>query len=187
MAPAELERISKLIVEENRRRQSRGQPALYLMYDQVYWMLSFQGAEHANPVSLVPEMAAYTIFVDGISKGFAATGLRVGWAVGPSDVIDRMSSILTHLGAWAPRPEQVATAAWLRSPGAVDAYLAKMTGEVLARLELLSDAVHGLKAEGFDVDCVPPQGAIYLSLRISITGKKTAGCVVLRTDVDVRR
>ena len=40
--------------------------------------------EHYNPVSLRPAMKDYTIFIDGISKSFAATGVRVGWALGPN-------------------------------------------------------------------------------------------------------
>ena len=80
------------------------------MYDQVYWMLTFGDTRHVDPMSLRPEMAPYTIFVDGISKAFAATGVRVGWVVGPPDVIDSMNDILGHVGAWAPRAEQVATA-----------------------------------------------------------------------------
>ena len=58
------------------------------MYDHIYWMLTADGTTHVTPPALVPEMAKYTIFVDGISKAFAATGVRVGWAVGPQDVID---------------------------------------------------------------------------------------------------
>ena len=54
--------------------------------------------------------------VDGISKAFAGTGLRVGWALGAPAVIARMKDFLGHVGAWAPRPEQVATAAFLRDP-----------------------------------------------------------------------
>jgi aspartate aminotransferase len=187
MEPEALRRISRLIVEENERRKRRGQPALYLMYDQVYWMLTFAGAVHANPVSLVPEMAAYTIFVDGISKGFAATGLRVGWAVGPTDVIARMNAILTHIGAWAPKPEQLATAALLRDRAAVDTYLAGINGEVLARLSLLAKGVESLRARGFDVEAIAPEGAIYLSLRVGIAGKKKPSGELISTDEDIRR
>ena len=65
------------------------------MYDQIYWMLCF-GGHHARDARrrCVPEMARYTVFVDGISKAFAATGVRVGWGVGPADVIARMSVVL---------------------------------------------------------------------------------------------
>ncbi|HEU0299088.1 MAG TPA: aminotransferase class I/II-fold pyridoxal phosphate-dependent enzyme, partial [Longimicrobium sp.] len=103
-----LAEICDLVLEENARRGPDERP-LYVMYDQVYWMLTFEGTTHVNPVSLRPEMRDYTVFVDGISKAFAATGVRVGWTVGPPDVTARMASLLGHVGAWAPRAEQVAT------------------------------------------------------------------------------
>jgi len=52
-------------------------------------------------------MRDYTIFVDGISKVLAATGVRVGWGYGPKRIIDKMKSITSHMGAWAPKAEQV--------------------------------------------------------------------------------
>jgi aspartate aminotransferase len=53
-----------------------------LLYDQVYWTLTFGGARHVDPVRLRPAMRDYTVYVDGISKAFAATGVRVaGWPV----------------------------------------------------------------------------------------------------------
>jgi aspartate aminotransferase len=182
----ELEKISRMIVEENERRKSSGRRALYLMFDQVYWMLAFGEVRHHTPVELVPEIAPYTVFVDGISKGFAATGLRVGWAVGPEDVIKRMGALLTHIGAWAPRPEQVATAKLLSDRAAVDAYLTHMRREVLARLELLSRAVESLRAKGHRVEAIAPQGSIYLSLRVDIRGKKTPDGKTIQTDEDIR-
>lgn len=106
MAREDLKALSLAIVAENKRRQAVKQPALYLMFDQVYWMLTAPGRAHETPVGLVPEMAPYTVFVDGISKAFAATGLRVGWAVGPTDVIERMAAILTHVGAGHPGPSR---------------------------------------------------------------------------------
>ncbi len=183
---AELEKIARAIVEENERRERSGRRALYLMFDQVYWLLTFGDTRHHTPVELVPEIAPYTIFVDGISKGFAATGLRVGWAVGPPDVMKRMGAILTHIGAWAPRPEQVATAHLLSDRATVDAHLTTMRREVLARLELLSKGIESLHAKGYDVEAIAPQGAIYLSMRINIRGKRTPDGKVLETDEDIR-
>lgn len=178
--------LSRAIVAENERRKQAGTPPVYLMFDQVYWMLTAPGTVHVNPVSLVPEMAAYTIFVDGISKAFAATGLRVGWAVGPTDVIERMAAILTHIGAWAPRAEQIATAQLLQDGPAMDAFLRKMNAEVFTRLELLASAVERLRAAGHAVEAVAPAGAIYLSIRFGIAGKTTADGKRLETDEDIR-
>ena len=64
-------------------------------------------------------------------KAFAATGLRVGWGMGPTTVIKQMSDLLTHVGAWAPRPEQVATAMLLANDAAIDTYHDHMRAEVL--------------------------------------------------------
>jgi aspartate aminotransferase len=152
------------------------------MYDQVYWMLTFGSAHHETPVRVVPEMARYTIFVDGISKAFAATGVRVGWGVGPRAVIAAMKDILGHVGAWAPRAEQVATAELLNDGGAMDAYLARHKGALQARLDRLHDGVSRMAKAGLPVRDIPPQGAIYLSVQFDLIGRRG-----LRTNDDVRR
>jgi aspartate aminotransferase len=178
--------ICDLVLEENARR-GPGERPLYLMYDQVYWMLTFGGVKHVDPVSLRPAMREYTIFVDGISKAFAATGMRVGWTVGPADVTQKMASFLGHVGAWAPRAEQVATAKLLADHEAVVAYHKTMLGEVNARLSALHDGLQALKAEGFPIEVVRPMGAIYLSARFALHGWKTPDGAALETNDDIRR
>ena len=96
----QLEAICDLILEENARREAAGERLLYLVYDHVYRLLTF-GPEHLTPVGCRPAMARYTIFSDAISKGFAATGLRVGWMVGPPLIAGRVKALMTHMGAWA--------------------------------------------------------------------------------------
>jgi aspartate aminotransferase len=183
----DLARIAELVVKENRRRDAAGRRPVVLMYDQVYQALTFEGVRHRTPVELVPEVAPYTVLVDGISKGYAATGLRVGWALGPSDLIAKMTAILAHVGCWAPRPEQVATAQLLNDDRALDAYLSEMRGGVHQRLSRLDDAIRAFKAQGWPVDCIRPQGAIYLSIQLDLAGKRTADGSVLRSDEDIRR
>jgi aspartate aminotransferase len=180
----QLAEICDAVLEENARRSGRDRP-LYVLYDQVYWMLTF-GVEHVHPVALRPKMAPFTIYVDGISKSFAATGLRVGWGVGPTTIIQQMSDLLTHVGAWAPRPEQVATTALLSNDDEIDRYHDHMRAEVLERLQTLHDGLSALKAEGFPVDAAIPSGAIYLSARFALSGRRTAEGATLRTDDDVR-
>lgn len=179
--------ISEAIVKENEARAARGQKPCYLMYDHIYWMLTAEGTTHVTPPELVPEMARYTIFVDGISKAFAATGVRVGWAVGPTDVIDRMSAILGHIGAWAPRAEQVATAKLLEDEPAVKAYVSSLRGGINARLDALHTGFQAMKQAGLPVESLSPEGAIYLTVRIAPFGKTTAGGEKLATNEDVRR
>ena len=180
--------ICDLVLEENRRRARAGvERPLFLVYDQVYWMLTFGNASHVSPVALRPEMEPYTIHIDAISKSFAATGLRVGWAVGPADVIKRMSDILGHVGAWAPRAEQVATARLLADDAGMDEYHAKMRPEVQRRLDALARLFATLHAEGLPVEATPPQGAIYLSAHFDVVGYRTPTGERLDTNESIRR
>lgn len=181
MDPAELARITELVVAENRRRLAAGERALCFLWDQVYGSLVF-GGEHANPIHLVPAAAPWVIALDGASKAFAATGLRVGWSFAAPAVTARMRDFLGHVGAWAPRPEQIATAAFLRNPEAIAAFRETMDAGIRARLEALHEGFQALRAEGYPVDCVHPQGAIYLSLQLDLVGRSARGRRITTND-----
>ncbi len=170
MPAAQLEAIAKGIVEENRRRSARGANPIILLYDQIYWELALR-EKHATPVELVPEIAAYTVFVDGVSKEFAATGIRVGWGVGPPAIIARMRDVLGHVGAWAPKAEQVACAKFLDDDAATRAALVEMRRRVDERLSALYDGLTALGARGLPVRAISPQGAIYLTVQFDLVGK----------------
>jgi aspartate aminotransferase len=142
-----------------------------MLYDQMYWTLTYGDTRHYNPVSLRPEMKDYTIFVDGISKVFAATGVRVGWSLGPASIIAKMKAILSHLGAWSPMAEQKATARYLLQNENVERYLTHFKAEVEERLVRIYDGFITLKKEGFAVDAVSPQAAIYLTVKFELLGK----------------
>jgi len=177
----ELRRITEAVVVENRRRAQAREKPLYLLYDQVYWTLTFGEAHHETPVRLVPESAPYVVFVDGISKALAATGLRVGWGVGPPAVVGAMRDFLGHVGAWAPRAEQVATAEVLRNAPAVDGFQREFHARLQARLDRLHQGFSAMRAAGLPVRHISPQGAIYLSVQFELMGKRG-----LRTNDDVR-
>ena len=170
-----LREILEAVVAENRRRRSAGTRQMFVFYDQIYSALALAPVKHLHPAVAVPEAAPYLIVLDGISKAFAATGLRLGWVTAAPAVIARIKDFLGHVGAWAPRPEQVGTAAFLNDVDAVAAYQREMHARVRARLEALHQGFTALKTAGYPVDCVHPQGAIYLSLRLDLVGKAFAG------------
>lgn len=180
----ELEAICDLVIAENEQRKD-GEKKLYLMYDQIYWTLTFGETKHYNPVALRPKMKEYTVFVDGISKAFAATGVRVGWAMGPEEVIMKMRSINSHIGSWAPMAEQHAVAAFLVQDEKVQEYLVHFKHEVDLRLRKIYEGFQQLKKEGFSVDAIVPQAAIYLTVQINLVGKKTAEGKLLNEQSDV--
>ncbi|MFM9946145.1 MAG: pyridoxal phosphate-dependent aminotransferase [Bacteroidia bacterium] len=180
----ELTAICNLVIEENNNRKP-GEKKLYVMYDQMYWCLTYGKIEHYNPVSLCPEMKHYTIFIDAISKVFAATGVRVGWAMGPQKVINKMKSILTHLGAWAPMAEQKAVAKFLLQTEEINKYLEHFKNEIEERLVALYTGIQKLKNEGFAINAIAPQAAIYLTVQFDLVNKKTKDGLVLNTQSDV--
>jgi aspartate aminotransferase len=180
----DLEEICDLVIAENKTRRA-GEKPLYLLYDQIYSQLTFGKHEHFNPVSLRPELKDVTIFVDGASKCFAATGVRVGWGFGPVEVISHMKAIIGHMGAWSPKAEQVAMAKFLKQDDNVNGYLAELKGNIQNSLTTLYNGFQKLKAEGFNVDAIEPMGAIYLTIKVDYAGKTTPDGTVLKSSADI--
>lgn len=179
-----LEEICDMVLEENKKR-APGKKKLYVLYDQMYWQLTFGNIRHYDPVTLRPEMKAYTVYVDAISKCFAATGVRVGWAMGPSAIINKMKAILSHIGAWAPMAEQKAVAKFLLQGDAVENYLLHFKSEISYRLGEIYEGFTRLKNEGLPVNAIAPQAAIYLTIQVNAVGKTTDKGVKLAEQKDV--
>ncbi|HTE11629.1 MAG TPA: aminotransferase class I/II-fold pyridoxal phosphate-dependent enzyme [Chitinophagaceae bacterium] len=180
----DLQAICDMVVEENKQR-GENEKKLYVMYDQMYSLLTYGKIIHYNPVSLNPAMRPYTIFIDAISKVFAATGVRVGWSTGPIEIIDKMKAIMTHLGSWAPMAEQKAVAGYLYQKENIDGYLTHFKAALEMSLNGLYNGLQQLKKEGYKVDAIAPQGAIYLTVQFNFTGKKTADGKMLEKQSDI--
>ena len=179
-----LTEICDLVLAENQRRGPDEKP-LYLLYDQIYWLLTFGQTEHYDPVSLRPALRDYTIYIDGLSKCFAATGVRVGYAFGPKAVLDKMKALVGHYGAWAPKAEQVAAAKFLPQTAAVDEYLGSLKSRLQASLDAGYHGLHELRGQGYPVDAVAPAGAIYLTAKIDVLGRITPAGQVLASGLDI--
>jgi aspartate aminotransferase len=185
MEPAALAAIAKLLVEENHRRERSGRRPVFLLFDQVYWATSFDTGLPLSPPALVPEVAPWTVLVDAISKSLAATGLRVGWSLAHPTVTASMSDFLGHVGAWAPRPEQIATAAFVADAAAFQAFRGEMAERLGARLRTLHAGFERMRLAGLPVEAVAPEGTLYLSVRFALGGQARGRA--LQTNEDVRR
>jgi aspartate aminotransferase len=179
-----LQDICDSIIAENALRREN-EKKLYLMYDQMYWHLTYGNIRHYDPVSLRPEMKPYTIYIDAISKVFAATGVRVGWALGPENILSKMKAILTHVGAWAPMAEQKAVARFLKMDDSIDAFLSHFKKEIEERLRAIYDELVSFKEDGLPVDAIAPEGAIYLTIKFDLVGKRIATGELLQSQADV--
>jgi aspartate aminotransferase len=165
--PEVMRGIAQALVEENAGRE---RPCM-MIFDQVYWAITSGSRAHANPCQLVPECTPYVVHVDAISKWMCATGLRVGWAVLPPYLQRTMKALIGHMGAWAPRPEQLAAAELLDDPTALEAWFDALNTQVSSRLSALYTGIQALRSEGLPVDAIAPQGGIYLSFRVDLIGK----------------
>ncbi len=183
---ATLGAICDAVVAENARR-SPEEPPLYLLYDQVYWMLTFGGLSHVVPQVIRPEVAPYTILVDGISKVFAATGLRLGWVCPPARLSAQFAAFLGHVGAWAPRPVQVATAEMLADTEAVAAARRTMQLGLARRLDRLHAGLLALRRDRLPVEVVAPSGGMYLSVRFGSPEERGTGGQALDSTEVMRR
>ncbi|MGI9651468.1 pyridoxal phosphate-dependent aminotransferase [Chryseobacterium sp. RLHN22] len=180
---AQLREICEMILEENAKRGADEKP-LYLMYDQIYSNLTF-GAKHVDPVSLYPEMREFTIYIEGISKCLAATGVRVGWGFGPTQVIDKMKALLTHVGAWAPKPEQEATAKYFQNADNVNGFINDFKAKLEESLKVLHNGIQDLKNKGLAVESIEPMGALYLTIKLDYIGKTKPDGTVIENSSDL--
>jgi aspartate aminotransferase len=180
----DLEEICDLVIAENKTRRE-GEKPLYLLYDQIYSQLTFGHHQHYNPVSLRPELKEYVIFIDGASKCFASTGVRVGWGFGPAGIINNMKAIVGHMGAWSPKAEQVAMARFLKQENEVNGYLTEIKSNIQNSLNTLHEGFQQLKAEGFRVDSIEPMGAIYLTVKVDYAGKTTPDGDLIKNSADM--
>ena len=179
-----LREICEMVLNENRRRGDH-EKKLYVLYDQIYWQLTYGETEHFHPVQLFPEMKEYTIYVDGISKAFAATGVRVGWTFGPEKLVTKMKGILSHVGAWSPKAEQMGCSAYLNDQVSIDNYLFTFKKELFDRLNGFYSGLSALSSKGLPIEVIKPQAALYLTVKIDLIGNRLENGKVLETSSDV--
>ncbi|HLT24315.1 MAG TPA: pyridoxal phosphate-dependent aminotransferase [Ignavibacteria bacterium] len=179
-----MEEICNLVLEENEKRAGKRKP-VYIMLDQIYWMMTYGEYKHYNPVSINPAMRNYTVFVDGMSKVFCATGLRAGWGFGPLNLINKMKSIISHIGAFTATAEQVGITNYLRREDCVESHIQSVRERIYASLSGFYEGFMSLKNDGYPVDAIQPQAAMYLTVKLDLLGKKDANGKTMNNSDDI--
>ena len=138
---------------------------ILVLSDEIYAELIYDGKEHIAFASL-PEMAPYTITINGFSKAFAMTGWRVGYACAAPEIIGLMNKIHQYAIMCAPRQGQVAAAEALRA-GRENGYedVLRMRESYDRRRRLMVDAFRQM-----GLHCFEPYGAFYAFPSIAATG-----------------
>lgn len=136
---------------------------VYLLSDEIYEHIVYPGYRHVSP-AVLPGMAERTLIVNGFSKAYAMTGWRLGWLMGPEDVIRVGRSYMTNSVTSAASFTMTAGVAALNGP---QDCVADMRQAYTRRRAWLLDAF----AEIEGIDCFPPQGAFYLFMHFPHTRK----------------
>jgi aspartate aminotransferase len=145
---------------------------LVVIADEIYEKLLYDGRVFTSLATIDPAIAARTVVVNGMSKAFAMTGWRVGYAAGPKELIDAMGKVQSHATSHPASMAQAAGEAALRG---ADDDVRRMAGEFEGRRDAIMALIGALPG----VSCVRPAGAFYVFPNVSgLFGRKIGGRVV---------
>ncbi|MCR3719879.1 MULTISPECIES: pyridoxal phosphate-dependent aminotransferase [Prauserella salsuginis group] len=142
---------------------------IWVVTDEIYEHLVYDGVTAASMPAVVPELADQTLILNGVAKTYSMTGWRVGWIVGPADVIKAASSFQSHLcGNVSNVAQRAAEAAVAGSLDAVHSMREAFDARRKKIVSLLSD-IPG-------VECPTPEGAFYAYPSVkAVLGKEIRG------------
>ena len=142
---------------------------LWVITDEIYEHLLYDGATAPSICVAVPELADRTIIINGVAKTYAMTGWRVGWMIGPKDVIKAATNLQSHLSSNVSNVSQRAAIAALNG----DLSAVHKMGEAFDRRRKL---IVKLLNEIPGVTCPTPTGAFYVYPSVkALLGKEIRG------------
>ncbi len=151
---------------------------IWIITDEIYEALTYDGAKATSILKLVPELADQTLILNGVAKTYAMTGWRVGWMVGPMDAIKAATSFQSHATSNVNNIAQVAAIEALTGPqDAVTQMREAFDRRRKLIVKLLSDI------PGFETST--PKGAFYVYPRISELLGREIGDTVPRTSAEL--
>ena len=128
---------------------------IWVVTDEIYEHLVYGDATHHSMPVVVPELADQCVIINGVAKTYAMTGWRVGWLVGPRDVIDAAANLQSHLTSNVANVSQRAALAAVT--GSLDA-----VAEMRATYERRRATIVSMLRDIPGVECPEPDGAFYV-------------------------
>lgn len=145
---------------------------LYIISDEIYEKLIYDGEEHVSIASISEDAQARTILVNGVSKSYAMTGWRIGYAAAPRPVAKAMSAFQGHSTS---NPNSIAQYAAAEALTNGEEFIHIMRNEYSERRLLM----HKMLNEIPGLSCKLPKGAFYMMLNLSgVLGRKAHGRVL---------
>ncbi len=149
-----------------------------IISDEIYEKVLYDGARHDSIASLGPEVAARTVIINGVSKAYAMTGWRIGYAAGPKDLITAMANIQSQSTSNPCSISQKAAVAALQLGGS---FTAHMVSEFDRRRKVMVERLNRIPG----VRCRMPSGAFYAFPNISDLLREDGPAGTMRTPADL--
>ncbi|MBF0328263.1 MAG: pyridoxal phosphate-dependent aminotransferase [Nitrospirae bacterium] len=151
---------------------------LYIISDEIYEKLVYDGTEHLSIASLDSRLKEKTIVVNGLSKSHAMTGWRIGYAAGPKDIIKAMTNIQSQSTSNPTSISQKAAVAALKGP---QDFIETMRTEFDKRRKFLVNELNLIDG----ISCLMPNGAFYAFPNVSKLYGKKAGERLINSSLDM--
>ncbi|MDP7602330.1 MAG: pyridoxal phosphate-dependent aminotransferase [Alphaproteobacteria bacterium] len=153
-------------------------PQVWVMSDDIYEHLVYDGFEFATIAQVVPELQDRTLTLNGVSKAYAMTGWRVGYAGGPVEVIKAMAKIQSQS---TTHTSSISQAAAVEALNGTQDFLTDWVATFAERRDL----VVGMLNQATGLSCLSPEGAFYVYPSCAeLIGKKTPEGSVIASDSD---
>lgn len=153
MTLEEIEEVARIAEEHD----------IYLLSDEIYARMVFDGENRFHTPAMLDQCKARTIIINGFSKAFAMTGWRLGVAIGPKEVIEKMGLVVQTIVSCVPPFIQLAGIEAIRGDQSA---IADMRAAYQQRRDVLVDGLNSIPG----IECVKPEGAMYAFPNITGTG-----------------
>ncbi|MCK5374439.1 MAG: aspartate transaminase [Alphaproteobacteria bacterium] len=153
-------------------------PHVYVMSDDMYEHLVYDGFEFSTPAQVEPALFDRTLTCNGVSKAYAMTGWRIGYAGGPKELIKAIAKIQ---GQSTSNPSSISQAAALEALNGDQSFLIERNNEFAKRRDMVVDMLNAIEG----IECLKPEGAFYVFPSCAgVIGKTTPDGKELETDED---
>mgnify|MGYP000568644414 FL=1 len=153
-------------------------PGVWVMADDMYEHITYEGFEFATPAAVEPRLKPRCLTINGVSKAYAMTGWRIGYAGGPAALISAMAVIQGQSTSCAASVSQEAA---LQALNGGQDFLTERRASFQARRDLVVDGLNAIEG----ISCPRPEGAFYTFASCAgLLGRRTPQGKTLQTDAD---
>ena len=150
---------------------------LFIISDEIYEKLLYGENDHISIASISEDAYNRTIVINGVSKAYAMTGWRIGYAAGNTEIIALMSNVQSHTTS---NPNSIAQYACVEALNGNQEDVQKMIEQFKIRRDFMVERINSIS----NLSCIKPEGAFYVMVNISDVLNKTIDGEIIKDSLD---